>query len=361
MKNALLATTALVALGFAGVASAAEPLKASIGGYMAIGVGITDNSGGDDVVLLRDGEFHLKFKGSSDNGLTFDGRMELEVFGSTDQVDENWARVSGSFGAIKIGGDDTAMNSLSAGVFYGPAAVIGYYDEISPSTLADLGKQYATDYLAIHYNTPNISGFQAAFTYAPDGTSDSCSVSTTNTSATVVESVDFDASSTTPTNVIATTSSSLGCSDGQFAVNDGADGSNVFSVGLNYTGEVGGVSLSLSAGYADAEGDDQEAYSFGAEVGMSGIKLAAHFEENKGADAGQDLALGVEYTTGPWTATLGYAMLLDAPTDGEIYRISGWATYALAPGVKGVAGVTYVDSDVSEEQYLAMTYLNLSF
>ena len=325
MKNALLATTALVALGFAGVASAAEPLKASIGGYMAIGVGITDNSGGDDVVLLRDGEFHLKFKGSSDNGLTFDGRMELEVFGTGDQVDENWARVSGSFGAIKIGGDDTAMNSLSAGVFYGPAAVIGYYDEISPSTLADLGKQYGTDYLAIHYNTPNISGFQAAFTYAPDGSSD-------------------------------------GSDDGQFAVNDGADASNVYSVGLNYTGEVGGVSLSLSAGYANADGDDQEAYSFGAEVGMSGIKVAAHFEDNREAtNPGQDLALGVEYTTGPWTATLGYAMLLDAPTDGEIYRISGWATYALAPGVKGVAGVTYVDSDANDEQYLAMTYLNLGF
>jgi predicted porin len=335
MKNALLATTALVALGFAGVASAAEPLKASIGGYMDIGVGITDNPAGDDVFIMREGEFHLKFKGSSDNGLTFDGRMEFEVFGSGDQVDENWARVSGSFGAIKIGGDDTAMNSLSAGVFYGPAAVIGYYDEISPSTLADLGKQYGTDYLAIHYNTPNISGFQAAFTYAPDGSSD-------------------------------------GSDDGQFAVNDGADGSNVYSVGANYTGEVGGVSLSLSAGYADADGDDQEAYSFGAEVGMSGVKVAVHFEENRGADAGQDLALGVEYSTGPWTATLGYAVLLDGPDfvaalgetaakGGDIYRISGWATYAIAPGVKGVAGVTYVDSDVKDEQYLAMTYLNLSF
>jgi predicted porin len=359
MKNALLATTALVALGYAGVASAAEPLKASIGGYMSIGVGITDNSKGDDVVLLRDGEFHLKFKGSSDNGLTFDGRMELEVFGDNDQVDENWARVSGSFGAIKIGGDDTAMNSLSAGVFYGPGSVIGYYDEIAPSTLATLGKQYGTDYLAIHYNTPNISGFQAAFTYAPDGTSD-------NTS------------------------------DGTFAVNDGVSGnidpetlketygSNVYSVGANYTGEVGGVSLSLSAGYADADGDDQEAYSFGAEVGMSGVKVAVHFEENRGADAGQDLALGIEYSTGPWTATLGYAVLLDGPTarspvaavpavgataavpaisaiNGDIYRISGWATYAIAPGVKGVAGVTYVDSDLNDEQYLAMTYLNLSF
>jgi predicted porin len=343
MKNALLATTALVALGFAGVASAAEPLKASIGGYMSIGVGITDNSNGDDVVLLRDGEFHLKFKGSSDNGLTFDGRMELEVFGDRDQVDENWARVSGSFGAIKIGGDDTAMNSLSAGVFYGPGSVIGYYDEIAPSTLATLGKQYGTDYLAIHYNTPNISGFQAAFTYAPDGSSDGLPNSPKD-----------------------------GTGDGAFAVNDGADKSNVYSVGANYTGEVGGVSLSLSAGYADADGDDQEAYSFGAEVGMSGVKVAVHFEENRGADAGQDLALGIEYTTGPWTATLGYAVLLDGPDfvaalgetaakGGDIYRISGWATYAVAPGVKGVAGVTYVDSDVSDEQYLAMTYLNLSF
>ncbi|MFT6772772.1 MAG: outer membrane protein OmpU [Paracoccaceae bacterium] len=324
MKNALFATTALVAFGFAGAASAAEPLKASVGGYMNIGVGITDNAGGDDVLIMRDGEIVVKFKGSSDNGLTFDGRFELEAFGSSDQVDENWARVSGSFGEIKIGGDDTAMNSLSAGVFYGPGAVIGYYDEIAPSTLASFGKQYGTDYLAVHYNTPNFSGFQAGFTYAPDGTSD-------------------------------------GAADGTFAVNDGADGSNVYSIGVNYTGEVQGVSLSLSGGYTDADGSDQEAWSLGAEVGVTGVKLGVHYEENRGADAGSDLAVGITYATGPWTATAGYATLLDAPANSEIQKVAGWVTYAIAPGVKGVAGVSFADSDASGEQYLGMAYLNLGF
>ena len=66
---------------FATGALAAEPLTASIGGYMHIGVGLTDDIDGtgseDKVGVLRDGEIHFNFKGSSDNGLTFDGRVEL--------------------------------------------------------------------------------------------------------------------------------------------------------------------------------------------------------------------------------------------------------------------------------------------
>ena len=43
MKNTLFATTALVALGFAGSAFAAQPMTASVGGYMGVGFAIPSN------------------------------------------------------------------------------------------------------------------------------------------------------------------------------------------------------------------------------------------------------------------------------------------------------------------------------
>ena len=336
MKNTLFATTALVALGFAGTAFAAEPLTASVGGYMNVGVGFGDiydgdtasatfgtNTQGDDVGVLRDGEIVVKFKGSSDNGLTFDGRYELEAFGSGDQVDENWARVSGSFGAVMIGGNDTAMYALSAGVLYGPGYVIGYYDAFSRA--GQLGKSYGYDGVGIHYYTPNFSGFQAAVSYIPNGDSD-------------------------------------GANDGYYKQAAGVDGDNIWSVGANYTAEMEGFRVSASGGYSDADGSDMEAWSLGLELGTAGFTVAAHFEDNAGADAGQDLAVGASYATGPWTATIGYSTLLDAPTGGDIDTFAGWVTYALAPGVKAAAGIEHSSRDGAlEDSTAGLAYLNLSF
>lgn len=320
MKNALFATTALVALGFAGTAFAAEPLTASVGGYMNVGLGFADNAAGDDIGIMRDGEIHFKFKGSSDNGLTFDGRVEIEAFGSSDQIDENWARVSGSFGWVMFGGNDTAMNELSAGVFYGAGAMMGYYDAFT----SDLGKSYGTDAMGVHYRTPNFNGFQAGVTYIPESTSDNVS-------------------------------------DSYIKFNDSSDGDNIWSVGANYSGDLGGVSISSSVGYSDADGADRDVWSAGIEAGMAGITLAAHYEDNAGSNTGQDLALGVSYSTGPWTATAGMATLLDAPAGGDVNTYAGWVTYKMAPGVSGIVGLEYHDTDASGSSTSGFAYLSLGF
>ena len=84
-------------------AGAAERMTGSVGGYMYIGAGVTDASisGGTELALIRDGEIHLKARGSSDSGLNFAVQVELEAFTSAlDQIDENWARVDGAFGEV---------------------------------------------------------------------------------------------------------------------------------------------------------------------------------------------------------------------------------------------------------------------
>ena len=324
MKNALFATTALVAAGFAGSAFAAEPIKASVRGYANIGIGYVDSDTdtADGVGVMRDGEVHIRAKGSSDNGLTFEFRMEFEFFGTTDYIDENYVKVSGAFGEVMIGGNDTAMSNMAVGVFYGPGSLIGYYDHTGRTDI--LGMEYGTDYNAIHYTTPNFSGFQASITYAPDGSSD-----------------DAD--------------------DAAYHDDDDEDGDNVWSVGVSYAGEFDGISIAASGCYSDADGPDMEAWSVGLELGAYGFGLGVHFEDNDGADAGQDLAIGLKYSTGPWTVAGGFATLLDAPAGGDVNQFGAWVTYKLMPGVSGTVGVEHSDGKREGEATAGIAYLSLNF
>ena len=324
MKNTLFATTALVALGVAGTAFASEPLTASVGGYMGIGVQLKDNPAGDDVGILRDGEIHFKAKGSSDNGLTFEVRVEMEAFGDNDQIDENYAKVTGSFGSVMIGGNDTALNNMATGIFYAPLALGGYYDHITSFgySRADgrTGLDQAGDQMGIHYTTPNVGGFQASISYQPEGSSDNVN-------------------------------------DGQFAFNDSTDGDNIISFGANYGAEFDNFSVRLSAGYETADGADQDIWSAGAQAGVAGFMVGAYWEENKGDDT-SDVALGMTYSTGPWTVGAGGSLLLDAA--GDPFTLGAWATYAMAPGVSATLSLEHRDNG-TDDQSAALAYIALGF
>jgi outer membrane protein OmpU len=322
MKNTLFATTALVALGFAGSAFAADPISLSVGGYMGVGVGISDNVSGDDVGILRDGEIHFKAKGSSDNGLTFEARVELEAFGTSDQIDENYVRVSGSFGSVMIGGNDTAKNNLTTGVFYAPLALGGYYDHIARVGNGYSGINQAGDQPGIHYNTPNFNGLQAAISYQPEGSAD-------------------------------------GGNDVQYSQNDGSDGDNVWSFGVNYLGDFDGFSFRVSGGYETADGDDQDTWSVGAQGGTGGFMLGVYYEDNPGAGDTADLAIGGTYSTGPWTVGAGYATVLDDNNDP--WRVGGWATYAMAPGVSATLSLEHGDTSATGSATSGLAYIALNF
>ena len=323
MKNTLFATTALVALGFAGSAFASEPMTASVGGYMGIGLGMHNNDAGDDIGILRDGEIHFKAKGSSDNGLTFEARVELEAFGTSDQIDENYGKVSGSFGSVMIGGNDTAKNNMTTGIFYAPLALGGYYDHI---TQLGYGAGYsgisqAGDQMGIHYTTPNFSGLQASVSYQPEGSSD-------------------------------------GGNDGQFAFNDGSDGDNVFSAGVNYGGDFDGFSVRLSGGYETSDGSDTDTWSIGAQGGTGGLMVGVYYESNPGAGDTSDLAVGGTYSTGPWTVGAGFSTQIDAA--GDPWRVGSWATYAMAPGVSATLSLEHVDTG-ADDATSGLAYISLGF
>ncbi|MEM9196581.1 MAG: porin [Pseudomonadota bacterium] len=319
MKNVLFASTALVAASFASASLAADPITASVRGYAHIGLIYQDNDSDPEIGILNDGEIHFRFRGTSDNGLTFDGEVELESFTSGDQIDEYWARVSGSFGAIKIGADDTASEDHEVGVFYGPGAHAAYFDGFQ----SILFSTNAGDVPSIRYTSPTFSGFSISADWAPDSTAD----------------------------------------PGNQQITFGSD-SQRWSVGASWSGEFSGVDVAIGGGYLDGDLFASARYHVGVQIGYQGFSFGVHFDSagntnpvNGPIDDDGAIAVGLEYQTGPWTFAGGATFT----TSGEDTLNWGvWAVYALAPGVNATLSYEGNDADgVFDTTVYA--YLSLGF
>lgn len=364
MKKFLFGTTALAAMAFGGVASAGD-VELGLGGYMRAGVAVSDfreqigsdrngdtgededNFGESDSAfhVIRDGEIHFKGKGTLDNGLTIDTRVELEAYGhSSDIIDENWVRVSSSFGSILIGSnDDAAYNAGYVGFTQlAPdfAVMDGTLSFVPQNGVAGSGFTLVggSDALGIHYYTPNISGFSAGISYHPQLSTD-------------------------------------GGNDAQ--ATGGNNDANIIAVGASYSNTFGDFDFAIGGGYvsldgeepdetvttiepifpiadADADGfadvdevetftpgDDVEAnaWGVGVELGFAGFGIQGRYEqadvETNGVDDGDLTAyqIGATYATGPWGFGAGYMFQEDDDADEELNQISGGVTYALGQGV----------------------------
>lgn len=328
MRNALFATTALVAAGYAGSAFAAEPLTLTTGGYLHAGVAYVDDGTDEDIGIMRDGEIHFGVTGSSDNGLTFRGDVELEAFTSGDQIDENWVSVGGAFGTVKIGGDDHASYNLATGSLFSAGAKIGYYDDFG---VANNNVTYPTnnrfsDAIGIHYTTPTISGITAGVSYHPgggDGSSDSNNPVTGDTDA--------------------------------------------VSLGVNVAQDFGDFGFTISGGYDmiddAAAGEDDDGFTAGARIDYAGFTLGGLYIEGVGIAGDEHYVIGGAYSTGPWSVGGGYSLISEANPNGDANKYGGWLGYALAPGVTTSFGVEVADEeqDGSDTEIAAMGWISLSF
>ena len=324
MKKALIATTALVAAGFATSATAAE-WSTRVTGYYFLGLGVSDNDNADGVGVLRDGEAHVRAKLVADNGITFEARIELEAFTSGDQIDENYGTISGSFGSILIGANDDDVYNNHVGTIYAPGARIGYYDSFrlfngagTQGTFSNPG--VGSDQIGIHYTSPSLSGFKVYGSYHPDTGTD-------------------------------------GGGDSNNPVFE--SGNDYWTVGASYNGDFGDFGFGISAGYTDDFNND-DLLTFGANVSFSGFTVAGtyeHTDPDGGGNNRDEYAIGAQYSTGPWTIGGGYR---DEESVGE--QGSAWVTYGLAPGVLFTAGIEYSDangvpgSDIGGLAYLTMRF-----
>ena len=323
MKKALIATTALVAAGFATTATAAE-WSTNVTGYYFLGLGASDNSNADGIGVLRDGEAHVRAKLVADNGITFQARIELEAFTSGDQIDENYGTISGSFGTILIGANDSAAYNNHVGTIYAPGARIGYYDSFrlfggagTNGTFSDPG--VANDDIAIHYTSPSMSGFKVYGSYHPDANTD-------------------------------------GGGDSNNPVFENGD---YWTAGASYNGNFGDVGFGLSAGYTDDFGGT-DTINIGANVSASGFTVAGTYNIDNPAGANNKadtVAVGAQYSTGPWTIGGG-----SRDHEGLGEQGAAWVTYGLAPGVLFTAGVEYSDADAAAgSDFGGLAYLTMRF
>lgn len=418
MRKILLGTTAMVAAGLvSGHAQAADPISLQLGGYYRVAYyGIIDDTdgaancgaGGNTVdrtcttttnataqtgvlgtgaatsaepgfnrrqnSFSTDGEVFFNGSTTLDNGIGVAVRIELEVLdnsgalGATgrDIIDEHYITLSGGFGNVGLGVDDTIGNSFSttapvgAGLFgvNSPGFVasnIGNAGPGSNTTVVTLGGDAA----GIRYQTPSFAGFRLGLSYHPD-VSDTANL----------EEVDLGADGT------------VGQADGL---------GSLYGVAASYSGTFGDIGVNWSAAFAHAENDDdpQQCTGFGygggctdvsewqtgLNVSFLGFTIGGSFRhgENVGGVRGDTADVwdaGVAYSTGPVTVGLSMSQgsynmkaVADggngiAPTNGTtgaaltggaaagtLTVIQLGATYALGPGVSLQGAVTWDEFD----------------
>lgn len=306
-RKTLLATSALACAGAlaAAPASAADMLSIGVHGYMEQWVGMSDidnHPTREGVVDVQsDSEIHIKGSLEADNGLTFTVDVQLEAERRGDnRVDESYLKITGDFGDLRIGSEDTASNLMhyghqDAGMGLTAGDTANWLGFGTPNTYG-AGSAYFADIQGVTYFTPRMNGVQLGMTYRPDATADQA--------------------------------------EQHKAPNNDSDS---WSVGLNYKGAIGDSSVAFSAGHhsASTEMDDATTTNFGLQVGMGAFGFNVAFSEDDAGDGGdkdETVTAGAKYSDGPLSVTVGYAML-DRGDGSEMTSGMLSAGYVLAPGV----------------------------
>ncbi len=324
MRKALIATSALAFAGAVGAApaSAADMVSVGISGYMVQWVGFTSieeggykegkkDADGNAVETQREGvadirsnsEVHVKGSLKSDSGLTFGVRVEFEGNNTGTQadgaetgykskgsvIDESFAWVSGEFGRLTIGAEDSAHSSMHVSV-KNAGMDLGEVRMFFPENQAYYTAHWQADNKRVIYMTPRMQGFQFGVSYGPGAN----------------ENYGHQ-------------------SDGDVANND----SDTWSVAANTSHEFAGGTVQLSVGHIN-KGKDNDGTNLGARISMGGLTAGLAYLEDDGADRELTVA-GLMYTDGPLSVSGNYGMNTQAGKDTSIGMLS--AGYTVAPGV----------------------------
>jgi hypothetical protein len=168
MRKLLLTSSALVAA--ASISSYAVADVSVSGGFewayksTSSGVNTTD---GDSFV--QDNEIVISFSNKTDSGLTVGGKFEMDVGAANATTDESVMTISGGFGKLQLGQEDSANEIFG----------IGEHDLIDEdlsaaptgsSIVTNAGESGSTDNNKLTYITPAMGGFQAGYSVMDSGT-----------------------------------------------------------------------------------------------------------------------------------------------------------------------------------------------
>jgi len=340
MKKVILGTTALVAAGafVAGPASAAEKIKLGVGGYMQSTYFYQDTdepAGTADRIsdrVTQEGEIFFTGSTTLDNGLKFGVNVQLEAYQATDQIDETYVYVQGSFGRVLLGSEDSAgylMHYTSPSpvpMYSADSANIyptGQGNTTRPNMFADTDK--------ISYFTPRFAGFQLGASYVPNADSESGQAS-------------------------------------QYAAPAFESGRDRgYSIAANYVNKFNKVDVAISAGYQHADtvvgtvgtvvfgGEDQTEYSFGTSVGFAGFTVGGGYSKDNDINGvnnndSKAWSAGLKYGMGPWAVGVQYSKTTLQPAAGGDTDQTTWIVggqYTLGPGITAFGGIQFDDNDLT--------------
>ncbi|MEL6476389.1 MAG: porin [Pseudomonadota bacterium] len=298
MKKVLLGTSAIaLAAAYTSSANAAE-WEVKIGGYMEQFVAFADsdvdtvaNTDFAGVDSKQDAEISFKPSITLDNGIKIGVDVQLEANSTGDTIDESFLFISGSFGRIQLGSENSARYTMQYGApdvtfinvnsgsltafipFSGTAAGVTTGADVFRGTLGStfIENGRNNDAQRITYFTPRFAGFQLGVSYARDGNQDSNS------------QLDIQ----------------------------GEALANIVDIGANYVNSFGDFDVAVAGGYGIAFGDandNPQVWNAGINLGFAGVTIGGSFAEqnNEGNDDGRVFDAGISYETGPWGFSFTY-------------------------------------------------------
>ena len=346
-KHQLLATTALVAAATMGGGSAlAEAMKPalSLGGFFNHSTHFADQDSRENkgnVSSRNNIEIYFNASGEMDNGMKVGGRVQLEGAKAGSAADESWISLSSDWGQIRAGymqsgryghTFDVQAPSAAYGVSSGHAhfwfdspadSAISKHRFLRPagSVNTDIGENEPT----ITYYTPRFNGFQLTGSYRYG------------------------------INEVA--------SDYGRVANEDTEYSNAIDGSIQYSGDMGGVAVSVMLGAAGATGpntvvdgscgnDDYAAMNAGVKLSAQGFTVGAQIadvDDELRCASGTAMHAGAMYGQGPWAVSItafdGEAEQSTAPGDATYTAWSLGFGYTLGPGLKLVTSYQDVEYD----------------
>lgn len=257
MKKVLLATTALIAT--AGVASA----DITFNGMGRFGVLSTDVAGTTTTDVQNRAQFEIKGSTTSDNGMTFAGKLRLRSTNGT---------------ANSFAGAQTSVSTSGLTVYFGNI----------PGPLDNMANGYATTGYTGGSFTIDVVDGGGAHAYSSNGSQNALQVNYALGDVAVAVSYDKDTETTQAT--IEYTVSGITLAAGMQDASDAADDVTSVTIG----GTFGGVTA--SAGYSDNGGTDEMLVQAQTEI-MPGLTAEAFVYDIDGA-ADTGWGFGMNYGLG---------------------------------------------------------------
>ncbi|MEM6482542.1 MAG: porin [Pseudomonadota bacterium] len=353
MKKQLLCTSA-IALGVAAAPVAAQDWNVDWGGFANMHVAFADIGGSavpagvdlDGLFIHQNAEIIFTPSVTLDNGLTFGYQVQFEALNSgttnprnNSLIDESYVTISGdSLGTLDIGYENSAGYKMSAGApsvssmfINSPsisafipfsATVPGLFRNAVISSFTEVSGN--NDVARITYYTPSFNGLTLGVSYAPTG-----AVNAAN----------------------------------NFVVDRNVVLSDIFDVGVAYSGSFGTTDVYLSARYGTGDdpagSSDPDTWAIGANVTFGGITVGGSYAENNDTGVGDldtnGYSFGVSYDApGPWSFSgelyigevegqAGGVFGAFGDHDYEAYQVA--ASRDIGPGVDWDIYLVYLEAD----------------